>query len=71
MAPSASATTPPVAGRVAAESSAKIRSCAKTFCPTTRPDSRWIAVPTPGAPKPSSYSLQPTTPSSVEILTKW
>jgi hypothetical protein len=25
----------------------------------------------PGAPKPSSYSLQPTMPSSVMILTKW
>ena len=27
--------------------------------------------PTPGEPKPSSNSLQPTTPSSVLSLTKW
>ncbi len=33
------------------------------FLPITRADSRSIAAVTPGAPKPSSYSLQPTMPS--------
>ena len=41
---------------------------ATTFWPTTRAASRSIAAPTPGAPKPSSNSLQPTMPSSVDDL---
>ena len=41
-----------------------------TGWPIRRSESLAIAVPTPGAPKPSSYSLQPTIPSSVVTLTK-
>ena len=62
---------PPGAGRVALFRSAKILSCSSADWPTTRAASRSITAPTPGAPKPSSYSLQPTMPLSVVTLTKW
>ena len=39
-----------------------MRSCSPTGWPTTRGASRSITAPTPGAPKPSSNSLQPTMP---------
>ncbi len=71
MAPSPWPTTEPAAGLVAANSSVWIRSCSLTERPTTRGARASMTVVTPGEPKPSSYSLQPTTPSSVVILQKW
>jgi hypothetical protein len=70
MAPIASAATPPADWRVTAKRSAKICSCAIGDWPTTREESNSITVPTPGAASPSSNSLQPMIPSSVDSLTK-
>ena len=49
----------------------KIDSWSKTDRPVILAVSASIAVLTPGEPKPSSNSLQPTMPSSVVILQKW
>src|SRR6185436_1721757 len=48
-----------------------MRSWASTGLPMTRLARRSMTVPTPGAPKPSSNSLQPTMPLSVVSLTMW
>jgi len=48
IAPSACATTPPAAGRVAANSFRVDALVLKAFCPMVRAESRWIAALTPG-----------------------
>ena len=48
-----------------------MRSCAERSWPTTRSASCSIAAVTPGEPKPSSYSLQPTMPTFKSTPRRW
>jgi hypothetical protein len=47
-----------------------MRSCCIADWPITREARLCTTAPTPGEPKPSSNSLQPTVPSAVVTLTK-
>ena len=71
IAPIPIAITPDIDWRACACSRANTRSVSCTRSPTTDAASRSTTLVTPVAPWCSSYSLQPTVPSSAVSLTKW